>query len=598
MNHEDDNINADQIISSCEFLSGIPKEVIEDLSPYFIKIELSAGKKLFSQGDDSDFIFILLSGQLTSRLIKSSQEVETLGTINPGETVGELGALSLEKRSLTVSATVNSELLRLPSEKFRALCSDYPSVVANISKLIIARSQKTLKLLALSKHSPYIFVVSFLSNAVSKENFSQKIKLYLNQFKKIAIEEETTPFNFNVKVKKYEQEETEYNKIIFFLDPLDEELFKAHKTHIQTLYLIFSEEDRKISEEWIKKIRKIHSDNPDLRLELVLIHPDKGHRIVNTNKWLNIIKFNLHHHLHADNEEDYQRLARFMTGNAVTLVLGGGGGKGLLHLGVIKAMHDMRVPIDAIGGTSIGASIAAAYAYTRNYNNTLALINKLKYASLQSLSLWNLTWPIISLFSSNPGTKALIYLFDRICIEDLFIPCFAVSANLSRHCEVAHTKGLVWEAIRSTTAIPGLFPPVALDGEIHYDGGLLNNLPVDVMRRLVGKDNTIIAVSVSKVKHEGLLYQFPPVVTLKEAIMRKFTKKYVFPSFFQTFLDSLLLGSLSTQINNEHNADILIKPSLLGYKTLTITEAQQEKLMQIGYDETVQAINHFVATRF
>lgn len=309
---------------------------------------------------------------------------------------------------------------------------------------------------------------------------------------------------------------------------------------------------------------------------------------------MDIVQFNLHHHIRVDHESDYQRLIRFMIGHAFTLVLGGGGAKGMVHLGVIKAILEHNITIDAIGGTSIGSGVGAAYALTLNYDNTLQYMNKLKLAAVKSVSWQHFTWPLISIFSSNPATKITHYLFENVCIENLLIPYFAISSNLSEKSELIHKEGLIWEAIRSSSALPGIFPPVVIDGQIHYDGGLLNNLPVDVMRNRIGKDNIIMAVSLTRTR-KNVHYHFPPVLTLGNAIMQKFSKKFEIPPFLNTFLNALLLGSSNKEILNANNADILVRPQLEGFKSLEITDKLEQQLLQIGYNEANKALRRYFA---
>ena len=331
----------------------------------------------------------------------------------------------------------------------------------------------------------------------------------------------------------------------------------------------------------------------NLKLELILLHQEDVEQITNTRRWLINGDFNLHHHMRINNEDDFNRIIRFMLGKAHVLVLGGGGSKAVIHLGVIKALLENEIPIDAIAGTSAGAGIAACYALALNYSRTLILADKLIDASVQSLSIRNLTWPIVSLFSSNPISKVLKNIMGTERIEDLLIPYFAVSSDITDNRLVIHRNGLIWEAIRSSAAVPGIFSPLVRDGKLNFDGGLLNNLPVDVMRDIIGNGHTIVASSVSRKSKHAQKYQFPPVLTLWQTILSKLRiahRDYIFPSYFETFFECLLVGSYAYEDRNCLEADILIRPNLTGFKTFSCDKKHKDMLIEIGYKETIASL--------
>jgi len=93
------------------------------------------------------------------------------------------------------------------------------------------------------------------------------------------------------------------------------------------------------------------------------------------------------------------------------------------------------------------------------------------------------TFPITALMAGAEMTAVVQEMFGDAQIEDMWIPCFCITTNLSRSTMVVHERGPAWKYTRATTSIPGLLPPVIDDGDMLVDGGLLNNLPTDVMRR-------------------------------------------------------------------------------------------------------------------
>ncbi|KAL7670885.1 hypothetical protein ACOME3_005801 [Neoechinorhynchus agilis] len=182
---------------------------------------------------------------------------------------------------------------------------------------------------------------------------------------------------------------------------------------------------------------------------------------------------------------DLERLARFLTGRSVGLVLGGGGAKGCAHIGLIKSMLDSNIPIDMIGGTSIGSFVAALYATDLDIE---LCAQRAKSWSRQMASYWmkmiDLTYPLVSMFTGKKFNQCLEEVFGDCQIEDLWIPYFCVTTDLSFSKMRTHTTGEVWRFVRSSMSYATLFPPFCdpFDGHLLMDGCYVNNVPADVMR--------------------------------------------------------------------------------------------------------------------
>jgi NTE family protein len=187
---------------------------------------------------------------------------------------------------------------------------------------------------------------------------------------------------------------------------------------------------------------------------------------------------------------DISRIARLLTGRAVGVVLSGGGARGFAHIGVLKALREARVAVDAIGGTSIGAVIAASYACEWSIEEIATRIHR-SFVATNPLN--DYTIPLVALASGRKVSRLLRREFEDRVIEDLAVPYFCVSTNLSSGQIAVHRQGSLWRWLRAAVAIPGVLPPVVVKGELFVDGATINNLPVDVMRaaglgRVIGVD--------------------------------------------------------------------------------------------------------------
>jgi NTE family protein len=315
----------------------------------------------------------------------------------------------------------------------------------------------------------------------------------------------------------------------------------------------------------------------------------------NTQEWLYKAEFFLHHHVRLNHSPDFERLLRFMRGKAFGLVLSGGGAKGWAHIGVLRALLESHIPIDAVGGVSAGALVGGLYTLNYNYEDTYKLFERVLSATQNIVSFRNLSWPAISLFTCEQFTHELQSVLGNRRIENMWLPYFCVTCNLGTYKEARHRSGLLWEKMRGSVAVPGLVPPMVINGQLHIDGGVTNNLPVDVMRDLLGRDSKIIAVELMNESTDNVRYNFPPDLTFMQSILSKLRlgyRDYKYPPFLETFVKSLLVGASAKQKENSAAADLLIEPDTRPYHMLRLrSKAEQDDLINLGYQITFEKIS-------
>src|SRR6202034_1924826 len=153
--------------------------------------------------------------------------------------------------------------------------------------------------------------------------------------------------------------------------------------------------------------------------------------------------------------------------------------------------------------------------------------------------------------------------FGNKRIENMWLPYFCVTCNLGAYREATHRSGLLWEKCRGSVAVPGLVPPMVTNGELHIDGGVINNLPVNTMRDILGSESKIIAIELMSEITDPNRYNFPPTLDFKQTFLAKLRlgyRDYKFPPFLETFIKALLVGSSVKQKENSAAADLLIDP--------------------------------------
>ncbi|KAI8894474.1 hypothetical protein BC833DRAFT_604820 [Globomyces pollinis-pini] len=192
---------------------------------------------------------------------------------------------------------------------------------------------------------------------------------------------------------------------------------------------------------------------------------------------------------------DFSRLARRLLSKSIGLVLGGGGARGIAHVGVIRALQEVGIPIDMVGGTSMGAFVGGLYA---RENDHVSVFGRAKMLSMMMTSLWrqilDLTYPTTAMMTGHEFNRGIWKCFSDTLIEDCWLSFYSVTANITFSRMEVHQQGYLWRFVRASMSLSGYFPPMCDNGSMLMDGGYLNNVPADVMRDLGGQH--IIAVDV------------------------------------------------------------------------------------------------------
>uniref|UniRef100_A0A8C5HMK7 Patatin-like phospholipase domain containing 7b n=1 Tax=Gouania willdenowi TaxID=441366 RepID=A0A8C5HMK7_GOUWI len=257
--------------------------------------------------------------------------------------------------------------------------------------------------------------------------------------------------------------------------------------------------------------------------QLVLLHKEDGPPPRGTAEWLNMRSWiSRHHHLSCprrvfsrrslpklrelyqrvfekcpDRHSDFSRLARILTGNSIALVLGGGGARGCSQVGILRALNEAGIPVDMVGGTSIGSFMGALYAEEKSNSRMKA---RAREWSMDMTSYFkkilDLTYPVTSMFSGASFNSGISAVFKDKQIEDLWLPYFNITTDITASSMRVHTYGSLWRYVRASMSLSGYLPPLCdpKDGHLLMDGGYINNLPADVARSMGAK--VVIAIDV------------------------------------------------------------------------------------------------------
>ena len=328
--------------------------------------------------------------------------------------------------------------------------------------------------------------------------------------------------------------------------------------------------------------------NEPVRVSLVLVH-DTDTKVPNdTARWLELRCLRRHHHVRVGNMRDFDRVARRLGERAVGVVLGGGGARGFAHIGVLQALEEARIHIDHVGGTSIGSIIAAAYARGWSPAQILEIVARV---FTRSRAVVDLDIPTVAMLGGAKLDNILRELFGNLDIGDLWLPFYAISSSLTSARMVVHDRGPVWVAVRASASLPGVYPPVLADGQLLVDGGVVNNVPIDVMQQRCG-EGTVIAVDVSG----GGLTDIELDRDLLKGwdLLRKrlnpFGEKVRAPGIGQILVGSTMLSSkqLLGHLLETGQVSLYLRPPVEDFQLLGFKAYQ--RLYEIGYETARKAL--------
>jgi predicted acylesterase/phospholipase RssA/CRP-like cAMP-binding protein len=451
------------------------------------------GQAVVRQGQPSDALYLVINGRLRVVREQADGTATTLYELRRGQTVGEIGILTSGPRTATVYAVRDSLLARLSRAGFDRLLAAYPqAIVRQFAAPVVSMLQEqttrprrpdndvaTIAIVPIASHVPVSAFAAQLAAALAVAGptlhlTSAGVERALAQ-PGLAQARPDAPISLAL-VRWLAEQETSYRYVIYEADPTVSPWTERCLRQADRIVLVGeaggSPEPGPIERALLRP------DGTDLSAErsLVLLHPPDAERPSDTRRWLDARRLASHYHVRRDNPSDMARLGRLLIGRGVGVVLSGGGAAGFAHIGAIRALREAGIPIDLIGGTSQGGLMACQHAMGWDDGTTMAK----NHAAIRHK--FDYTFPITALMAGAEMTDVVQEMFGNAQLEDLWIPCFCVTANLSRAAMVVHDRGPVWKYTRATTSLPGVLPPVIDDGDMLVDGGLLNNLPTDVMR--------------------------------------------------------------------------------------------------------------------
>ena len=569
------------------FLGPVDDTALAILRDHLVWVELSAGQTLMAQGEPGDAMYLSISGRLRAYVRDEDGVEHMVREMARGQIIGEMSLYTDEPRSATVVAIRDSVLVRLDKPQFQHLLQSSAQVSIALTRQLIQRLQAvqtrpelarpvTISLLPITAGvdlhglannlvaqlqrlvpSGGVCVVdagridrdlgvaglarSEFADAAQAADTNRRIGLYLDQIEAtheyVLLLADDTPTPWTRRCSRRS----------------DEMLLLADATQPAVLHA---------TETQFLMQRDGRAEAAEI---LVLLHPADLRCPQGTHEWLARRPVSDHIHIRPALARDMARLARIQSRNATGLVLAGGGARGLSHLGILQALQQRGIEVDFVGGTSIGAVMAALVASDRPVDEVLDVARRA--FSTNPTGDFNLV-PLMSLIAGKRLRRIITTATQQLfgCmpnIEDLWKNCYCVASNYSQASEHVLRSGPLLQGLLASIAIPGALPPVLVDGDLLCDGGTFNNFPVDVMREARGVGR-VIGVDLSFRKPRRIeLAEVPGAwALLRDRLRPRARRRYKLPSLVAYLMNVTVLYSTSRQRQAQKLTDLYFNPPL------------------------------------
>jgi NTE family protein len=560
-------------LSSFALLRTLDPISLAALEAELVRICVAGGETLFRENDFADALYIVIAGSLAVTVRGSNGRDMLVARIRSGEIVGEMALLDGGLRSATVEAVRDTELLRLDRLSYERLVERHPKSMLALTSLLSKRLRDTthhldgqvpVRTVAIVPLGPDADHYGVAHNLASR--------LLDDGHRALLLDHESAAHTS----EWFDAAETGSDLVLYCAEPSDDAWTKLCLRQADRVLLIASSASRDAPSKWLAdQLSQLRQP-----LDLALLHDTGAISGRAAERWRERLRLDVICHIRRYNAEDVARLARLLRGAAVGLVLSSGGARGFAHLGVVRALREAKIPIDLIGGCSMGAITGAAVALEWD---DFEIKERLRHAFAKSNPVNDYTIPFLALTKGQKLVRLLKEQFGSIHIENLWRPYFCVSTNLSAGTLTVHRHGTLTQALQASASIPGLLPPVMIAGEAHVDGGVMNWLPVDVMGSERGM---VIAVDAAS---DSALMPISERDAGGFSFWRILCGSRKIPPIVDLLMRTVTVGSEALGRAARAQADILFKPPLGNIDLLDWGAC--DRVIEAGYRHAIETLN-------
>ena len=568
-------------------------DVLAMLMPMLEWMEIAGGDVVVRQGGTDSDLYFVITGRLRAYggdgprrrrerpTPSEGPQRRALGEIVRGETIGEASFITGLPRNATVLALRDSLLARISRPNLERLVMAYPQFTLSMARLVIARQKNAGS--RRGRRRPANLCLLPVTPGVDAMALGGKLAARLRGYGEVALHTSGSiekhlgvpgianagkddPELYRRLTDALDELESRHAALMFVPDASLETEWSRRCLRIADRVLLLADAAAS-PEPSAEEIRHLGEKRESASEQvLVLLHDGDGRPPQRTAEWLGRrAGFGISGHLHIRPalERDLARLARAQAGDAIGLVLSGGGARCFAHLGVYKALQEHGIQIDRVGGTGMGAVMGALIALDVPADELIAYAREVFAANpTGDVSMV----PVTSLIHGRKLRAILEQAVEDLAgpaarVEDTWKPFYCIASNYSKAHEAVLTHGDLAKAIRASCAAPGLLPPVPIGGDLMVDGGAFNNYPIDVMGRAGA--TRIIGVNIARnVNESGDFDEIPDGWELAWDKLTGRRRKYRVPSLMSILMNATTLSSTARAEGPDAIADLEFRVNL------------------------------------
>ena len=570
-------------LQTCDLFLALDNAALAALEAEVRIVTVQGQTTLFEQDDRADGMYIVLHGRLRVVHRHADGSESVWGEVGRGGYLGETALLLESPRSASARVVRDGTLLHLSDAGFRALVNRHPSAAMEVARTLAQRAKDAQRQVAMDAFRTVAIV--FANGVEQAHAITDTFIAALSAFGTVAVvrkqgREPTPTAEYLTRIEQANE------RVVYVAGPeggdLDQALWTRQCLRQADMVLVLASAD----EPACAPPAELHGSSVPVHLAL---HHRDGTLPSGTAAWLAPGAYRGHYHLRRGQSADVARMVRILCGRATGLALSGGGSRTTAYIGVFKALQEHGVQPDIVAGTSGGAMLGAMLALQMDPQTMLDHIRRLSRAPFYL----DLGPPIVSMLGGGVMNRLLRSFYGDYGVEDTPVPLMPVCASLCNSRAFVPTQGALWRAVQASSAVPGVLPPVAWDGDLLVDGGIVDNLPVGMLVPACSR-GLIIAADVSAAP------QFPPSPNDLHAtggwtaLWRRWRGGPRPPSLMDILQTSACIASNALVARALHKVDLHILPLAGG---VSAGGDALDAMVEAGYRATVAALERSALTK-
>jgi len=572
------------LLRSLELLSTLDDEALKRLlkEEDVQWVEVAAGESVLREEDPSDCMYFVVHGRFGILQRQPSGADHLVREVGAGQPIGELGLLLDQPRSASATALRRSLVVKLGRAAFDRLIEREPSVLLPLSQRIAARLATIRPDSPLDAPAGTLVVAASPSVDLSRLWNQLAPVLTRHGARCLTVAElirasgnsgELEPW----RATRWVEAEARAGRPVFVLGD-DWAAAQVLAPDIDRTLVVADATARVGIGPFESQFAELREQGVPASLDLVLLHPAGCKLPRGTAAWLDRIQPARHHHVRIGDQRDLERLARVVIGKGTGLALGGGGARAFAHIGAIRALQEADFPIDIIAGTNVGAVVGAQLALGWDPDR-MAEENRRAWPRMGS----DLAVPFVSLLGDRRLRKSMKRMFGDIAIEDLWLGFRCATVDLSWCHLVSKKRGPLHQWVRASASIPGIHPPVVSGGRLYVDGGLIENVPIRLLREAGA--GTMIAIDASPFRRQTVDERIEEAPAGVDFLLRRVpVLGGGFPGILSLIYRALSVAQQSQREEHRAISDLYIEPPVDRFGVTDYDHIQ--KIIEFGYEET------------